>query len=98
MKLMKMSLLYWQQSTGKSKIDLAEESKLWRVNVDEGQLRVRTLDRYLDIDKLPMIPRIPKVLKTAYFVLDKSSAELPLREDLKIALNNILRMAYALPF
>lgn len=97
-KLMKMSLLCWQQSTGKNKIDLAEESKLWRVNVDEGQLRVRTLDRYLRIDKLPMMPRTPKVLKTAYFVLDKSNAEFPLRENLKIALNNILRMTYELPF
>ncbi|MEE8059237.1 MAG: hypothetical protein V3T17_15585 [Pseudomonadales bacterium] len=89
-KLMIIALEYWEQSTGKSKIDLAEQSKLWRVNVSNGQLRVYAMDRYLDIRKLPKAPRWHQVIKTAYFVLKKSKVELPLRDELKETLNSIL--------
>ena len=89
-KLMLIALQCWEQNTGKSKIDLAEESKLWRVSIDNGQLRVCTLDRYLDISKLPKLPRWHQVIKTAYFVLDTIKSESSIRDELEITLQALL--------
>lgn len=87
-----LSLKCWEQSTWKSKIDLAEESGLWCINIDNGQLRVRTLDRYLHINKLPKVPRVNKVFKTVYFVLDKSTPGLPVRDRLETTLRTTLEL------
>ena len=72
--LMQASVDAWERVTRKSRVELAEASRVWRITVDDGRLRVRALDRYLRADTLPARPRWREVLRTAYFVL----AEVPL--------------------
>ncbi len=49
-----LSLLYWKQTTQKSKVDFAQESKIWTASLDnQGTFRTRTLDRYLKLKTLP---------------------------------------------
>lgn len=67
--LMAESLDLWTAITGKGKIDFAETSGLWRVNLDKTSLQTRTLDKYLLIETLPDNPRWRDVLKTVSFVL-----------------------------
>ncbi len=67
--LMSESLEIWGAATGKSKIDFAETSGIWRVNLDKTSLQTRTLDKYLLIETLPDNPRWRDVLKTVKFVL-----------------------------
>ncbi|MGL5007056.1 MAG: response regulator [Plesiomonas sp.] len=69
---MKTTLLYWEESSGKGKFDLAEQSGLWRVYIDRGTLQTRTLDKYLQIETLPKTPRWRTVLSTLDFVLQHS--------------------------
>ena len=65
-----LALRYYMQTTSKSKIDFAQESGIWTANIDQyGTYSTRTLDRYLNIAKLPNNPRWQNVLQTAYFVL-----------------------------
>lgn len=59
----------WERSTRTTRIELAERSRLWRVTIDDGRLRVRAMERYLALPKLPRQPRWREVLRTAYFVL-----------------------------
>ena len=65
----------WQRITHRNVIDLAEESRIWRVSIDNGRLRARSMERYLDIDKLPKNPRWREVTRTAYYLL--GNLELP---------------------
>ncbi len=67
--LMSESLEIWAAATSKNKIDFAETSGIWRVNLDKTSLQTRTLDKYLLIETLPDNPRWRDVLKTAMFVL-----------------------------
>ncbi|WP_294225441.1 response regulator [uncultured Shimia sp.] len=67
--LMSDSLQIWGAATGKTKIDFAETSGIWRVNLDKTSLQTRTLDKYLLIETLPDNPRWRDVLKTVMFVL-----------------------------
>ncbi len=65
-----LALRYWMRTTGKTKIELAQESEIWTASLDQyGTYSVRTFDRYLNIDKLPQNPRWHNVLRTAYFSL-----------------------------
>jgi two-component system sensor histidine kinase ChiS len=66
--MMNNALSCWSESAGKGKIELAEESGIWRAYLDNGTYKTRTLDKYLDIDKLPKKPRINDVLQTVEFV------------------------------
>ncbi|PCK33150.1 tetratricopeptide repeat protein [Pseudoalteromonas piscicida] len=67
--VMTLTLTLWEQSSGKTRVELAEESKAWKVNIDDGRLRVRTLERYLNIKTLPKKPRIRNIVTTAQYVL-----------------------------
>ena len=73
--LMRSALHTWEVTTQKSKIELAEESSIWAVSIDDGRLRTRTFDRYLRIEQLPKIPRWREVVRTAYFVLSNPAIE-----------------------
>ncbi len=86
--LMVLTVQCWEQTSGKDKIDLAEKSRLWKVSNDNSQLRVRTMERYLSVKKLPKAPRWQTVLDTAYFVLNHSDRNLPLTEQLAKAVDN----------
>ncbi|MCO7225878.1 tetratricopeptide repeat protein [Pleionea sp. CnH1-48] len=65
----------WEQTTNTTRIELAEQSGIWRVTVDDGRLRTRAMDRYLNLDKLPKQPRWREVVRTGHFIL--SHCELP---------------------
>lgn len=67
--LMLSSLAGWEESTGSTRIELAEQSGIWRVSVDDGRIRTRSFDRYLSMKTLPKNPRWREVLRTAHFVL-----------------------------
>lgn len=64
---MNTALAVWL-SLGKTKIDLAEQSGLWRITNDDGTLKTRTLDKYLRVTALPKNPRVATVVKTVEFV------------------------------
>ncbi|NKB35429.1 MAG: response regulator [Pseudomonadales bacterium] len=81
--LMRSALHTWEVTTQKSKIELAEESNIWAVSIDDGRLRTRTFDRYLRIEQLPKIPRWREVVRTAYFVLSNPAIELETRQSLE---------------
>lgn len=76
------ALAAFERSTGKSRIELAERSRQWRVTVDDGRLRVRAMERYLSLARLPRLPRWREVLRTAYYVL----AECELRPEERASL------------
>ncbi len=84
--LMRSALHTWEVTTQKSKIELAEESNIWAVSIDDGRLRTRTFDRYLRIEQLPKIPRWREVVRTAYFVLSNPSIEPETRRSLETEL------------
>lgn len=68
--VIQLSLLYWEMTTQKTKIDLLERSHLWSYYIDaKGCYRTKTLDRYLHEHTLPKRPNTRHVLKTAHFVL-----------------------------
>ncbi|AKS41491.1 tetratricopeptide repeat protein [Wenzhouxiangella marina] len=69
--LMVRCLETWERETGSSRVELAEQSGIWRVTIDEGRLRTRAMDRYLQLAKLPRQPRWREVLRTAYFILSE---------------------------
>jgi hypothetical protein len=81
--LMRSALLTWEVTTQKSKIELAEESNIWAVSIDDGRLRTRTFDRYLRLEQLPKIPRWREVVRTAYFVLSNPAIEPETRASLE---------------
>ena len=72
--LMVASVQAWERSTRTSPVEFAEKSGIWRVHIDDGRLRMRSMERYLSLAKLPRQPRWREVLRSAYFVL----AECPL--------------------
>ncbi|MGR5077311.1 response regulator [Photobacterium swingsii] len=67
--VMKTTLSTWEETTQKTKFDLAEESGLWRVYLDRSTLQTRTLDKYLHVETLPKTPRWRTVLSTINFVM-----------------------------
>ncbi|MBF0278154.1 MAG: PAS domain S-box protein [SAR324 cluster bacterium] len=69
--VMEASLNAWQEITGKNKVDLAEESNIWKVYLDQGVFKTRTLDKYLKLEKLPQKPKYNKVIDTAEFVINQ---------------------------
>jgi hypothetical protein len=84
--LMRSALHTWEVTTQKSKIELAEESNIWAVSIDDGRLRTRTFDRYLRLEQLPKVPRWREVVRTAYFVLSNPEIEPETRVTLETEL------------
>jgi len=70
--LLSLTIKMWEQQTGRSKIELAEDSGLWRVYLDKGTYRTRTLDKYLSLRDLPKHPKWRNVLNTVQFALKQS--------------------------
>ncbi len=69
-KVLRESLMLWETHTHKSKADLAEASRCWRVYLDGTTAKTRTLDRYLSERTLPEKPRWQLVVRTAKYVMD----------------------------
>ena len=76
--VMHSALACWEHDLDKSKLALAEESKIWPVYIDKSTPTTRTMDKYLHIDSCPKNPRCQRVVDTAEFVLkqlgDKQTA------------------------
>ncbi len=82
--VMSCALEYWTESTGLTRADLAHQSKLWKVYINQdGWERTQTLDRYLDKDIFPQRPAWGKIFKTAEFVLGTSTKPSALRNRLE---------------
>jgi PAS domain S-box-containing protein len=67
--VMNLALACWEHDLGKSKLDLAEQSRIWPVYIDKSTPTTRTLDKYLNLDICPKNPRSKRVVDTAEFVL-----------------------------
>jgi two-component system sensor histidine kinase ChiS len=67
--IMNLSLSCWEHDLGKTKLELADESKLWPVYMDKSTPTTRTLDKYLNIELCPKNPRSQRAIDTAEFVL-----------------------------
>jgi two-component system, sensor histidine kinase ChiS len=80
----------WERSMQLSRLELAERSRLWRVSIDDGRLRARTMDRYLSLAKLPQNPHWRDVLRTAYFVLEQCSLQEHARAALQARVEQVL--------
>lgn len=66
--LMFDALECWERNGG-TRITLAERSGIWHVTCDDGRLRVRSMERYLTLARLPKQPRWRDVLRSAHYVL-----------------------------
>lgn len=80
----------WERSTGSGRLELAEKSRIWAVNIDDGRLRARAMERYLSLAKLPQRPRWRDVLRSAYFVLGQCPLDEATRADLQTRIDAIL--------
>jgi PAS domain S-box-containing protein len=67
--VMLSALACWEHDLGRSKLDLAEASRIWPVYIDKSTPTTRTLDKYLNIESCPKHPRTQRVIDTAEFVL-----------------------------
>jgi len=67
--LLRTSLNLWERYTHKGKVELAENSRCWRVYVDGTTVKTRTFDKYLSARTVPDRPRWRAVVRTANFVL-----------------------------
>jgi len=72
-KLMNLALSCWEHDLGKTKLELAEASKIWPVYIDKSTPTTRTLDKYLNIELCPKNPRCQRAIDTAEFVLRKAN-------------------------
>jgi PAS domain S-box-containing protein len=89
-KTIDLAVQYWIECTGKTKVDLAYESNLWKVQKNkDGWERTQTLDRYMDIKTFPKIPRWNQITGTADFVLLRCSSLSLLREELESLLQQL---------
>jgi 7TM diverse intracellular signalling len=78
-KLLQTTLAFWERYSGKTKLQLAEESECWRVYIDGTTVKTRTFDKYLKSHSVPRKPRWRLVVRTAYFVLETN--QLPEAEE-----------------
>ena len=93
--LMVFTVEAWEHSTHQSRIELAEQSGIWRVSIDEGRLRTRSLDRYLSIRSLPKKPRWREVLRTSHYVLAECELTEDRRQELEAKLERVNQHLHA---
>jgi len=77
-----LCLTIWEECTHTSKIQLADQSGLWRVSLDNGTAKTRTLDKYLSLETIPNNPRWKTVIQTANFII-RQCPDHPMTEKLK---------------
>ncbi len=84
------ALSIWEKTTGKDRIELAESSKVWTISIDNGTLRTRSLDKYLDVEKIPKNPRWRNVVKTCHFILSREELSAEDRSHMEQKLAELL--------
>ena len=87
--LMTDTLDLWTRSTGKDKIRFAEESNIWSAYLDVGTYKTRTMDKYLDVEKMPKNPRWKDVVRSVEFVLSVCTESNPLKTGLQASLSRL---------
>lgn len=80
----------WEIATGEDRIELAQKSKIWKVTIDDGRLRTRTMDRYTDIAKIPNAPRWRQVVRTCHYILGNCNLNQEQRDRLNQSLENFV--------
>ncbi len=88
--LMLAAIEAWESSTGTNRIELAERSRIWCINIDDGRLRARAMERYLSLSKLPQNPRWRDVLRSAYYVMGQCQLDPPVRDALQRRVDAVL--------
>ncbi|MEQ1514654.1 MAG: tetratricopeptide repeat protein [Lysobacteraceae bacterium] len=88
--LMLATVEAWERGTGQGRLELAEKSRIWRVTIDDGRLRARSMERYLNLSKLPQNPRWRDVLRSAYFVLGQCEMDASTRAALQSGVDAVL--------
>jgi len=92
-KVMNLALACWQHEIGKTKLNLAEESKIWPVYMDKSTPTTRTLDKYLNIELCPKNPRSQRAIDTAEFVLRKPNESKTIKcKELQLALDSFRQL------
>ncbi|HUD40421.1 MAG TPA: tetratricopeptide repeat protein [Dokdonella sp.] len=91
--LMREAVDLWESSTRKTRVELAEASGVWRITIDDGRLRVRTMERYLTMERVPDRPRWREVLRTAYFVVAECPLDAAQRERLRGLIDAVKALA-----
>jgi tetratricopeptide (TPR) repeat protein len=91
--LMVDALAIWEKNTGSDRIELAEKSRAWTVSIDNGTLRTRSMDKYLELDKMPANPRWRQVVKTCHFILSAEELDSKDRNHLEAKLDQLLHQA-----
>lgn len=86
----------WEKTTQSSLIELAEQSKIWTVSIDNGTLRTRSLEKYLSIEKIPDNPRWRNVVQTSHFILSQDNLQSKDRQILETHLEHIMEEVRAL--
>ncbi len=84
------AVLVWESTTQSSQIELAEQSKVWTVTIDNGTLRTRSLDKYLSLEKIPQNPRWRNVIKTIHFILSQDGLDKSDRDKLEQHIDRIM--------
>ncbi|MBE9568423.1 MAG: PAS domain-containing protein [Proteobacteria bacterium] len=92
--IMNLAMSCWEHDLCKTKIELAEESRIWPVYIDKSTPTTRTLDKYLNIDSCPKNPRSQRAVDTAEFVLRNMSKASPGKKckELNDALDALRRL------
>jgi two-component system sensor histidine kinase ChiS len=70
--VMELCVKTWVKITDTNKVEFAEQSHIWKVNIDDGRLRTRSLDKYLSVNTLPKQPRLKNVIKSCHFMLSQN--------------------------
>lgn len=92
-KVMNLALACWEHELGKTKLELAEQSKIWPVYMDKSTPTTRTLDKYLNIELCPKNPRSQRAIDTAEFVLRKAGKSKTNKfKDLQTALDTFRQL------
>jgi tetratricopeptide (TPR) repeat protein len=90
--LMHLALQMWEESTQTSKLELAQQSKIWSVGIDDGRIRARAMERYFGLNTLPQKPRWRSVVRTCNYVLQKCQGKSLYREELESKLKHFQDM------
>ncbi len=96
--ILSISLRYWEQSTGKTKIELAEESMIWTVSNEKNGSRTRTLDKYLKLSRLPENIRILiELLGAEYATIPATSGAVALKKSQAEPLPDLIILDIMMP-
>jgi two-component system, sensor histidine kinase ChiS len=93
-RVMHLAVACWEAGTTTSKVELAEQSRIWTVYQEkDGYCRTQTLDKYLSEKTLPARPRWRDIHATAEFVLAHCNQDTPLYEALQDTFADLKRFA-----